>query len=416
MLFKLRNGFVAIGTMLLLSAVCGCNRSAKADVEKSVNNDTSSVLADKPLAAFQKDLLDLAFDTASAIPANPHIKDRSRQQEAVVLACIKLDQPKRALQYTEAIENWLNGLCYANLAYYLVEHGQTNEASRYLKIAADLSESAEDWRKDRIRVRLAQAHALLGQTPKADLFESGVADSEKGKVAPLKAMNGGKDAFDEQMKTLDAMIATGNFDLQRNALESCVKLFNGFYSDAARRALAEKKIRISWEKLPVHIRLDLLAELAGYALDHADKVKSLELVNDSQTMMNQYQWPMEVRIPLIAKLAELRFRSGDQAKARTDADAALALFDDPAQNTIVDIWRAGALRPLAHTYQMMGDSKASSSVYQQVVEEGVKNPNSRPRAEDLTATCVAMALDGVEPDTTFVGRLRQIKKGLGNPW
>lgn len=402
--------------MLLLSAVCGCNRTAKADVEKSVKNDNSSVLADKPLAAYQKDLLDLAFDTASAIPANPHIKDRSRQQEAVVQACIQLDQPKRALKYTESIENWLNGLCCANVAFYLAEHGQANEASRYLKIAADLSESAEDWRKDRIRVRLAQAHALLGQTPRADLFESGVVDSEKGKVAPLKALTGGKDAFEEQMKTLDAMIATGNFDLQKNALESCAKMFNGFYGDAAHRALAEKKIRTSWEKLPVHIRLDMLMELTGYALDHSDKVKALNLVNDTQTMMGQYDWPLEVRIPLIAKLAELRFRSGDQAKARTDANAALALFNDPAQNKIVDIWRAGALRPLAHTYQVMGDVKAARAVYQQVMEEGVKNPNSRPRAEDLTATFVAMALDGVDPGTALLSRLHQIKKGLGNPW
>lgn len=399
------------GCALALS-ICGGGRNAQAETKAGI----SSSVVDRPLAGYQAELLDLAFDTATSIPVNPFVKERSRQQEEVVVACIKLDQPQRASQYTKKIINWLKGSCEADLAIYYAQKGQPETAEKYLKSARTQSEIAEDWRKDRIKVKIAQFYALLGQSQQAEQFEKDVVDSEKGKVAAIKAARGGKESFDEQVKALDAMIASGNFDLQQNALESYAKLFNSFYADAGQRVMAEKKIKSGWEKMPIAIRFDMMTELTGYTLDHGDRAKSLELVNETQKFLDEYQWPQEERFPRVAKLAELRFRAGDKTKARADADGALALFNNPPKNTITDIWRAGALRPLAHAYQVMGDAKAALTVYRQVIEEGVKNPNSRPRAEDLSATCAAMAVDAVAPDAALLSRIRQIKRSLAEPW
>ena len=55
-------------------------------------------------------------------------------------------------------------------------------------------------------------------------------------------------------------------------------------------------------------------------------------------------------------------------------------------------------------------------MYKTAVEEGTANPNSRPRAEDLTATCCSMALSAVEPDKELWAKLKQIYEGLGEPW
>lgn len=396
----------------LALSICGCDRNAQADTNTGGFNGA----LDRPLAAYQTALLDLAFDTATSIPVNPFVKERSKQQEEVVVACIKLDQPQRALKHTEQILNWLKGSCEADLAYYFAQHGQLDAAQQCLKTAKIQAEIADDWRKDRIKVKIAQVYALLGQSQEADQFEKDVVDSEKGKVAHVKAAKGGTQTFDDQMKEMDTLIATGNYDLQKNALDSCAKLFNSFYGDAARRSLAEKKIKATWDKLPVFIRIDLLTEMAGYALEHADQAKAIELVNDSQRILDEYQWPLEEQLPIAAKLAGLRFRAGDKAKARADADGALALFNNSEKNKIVDIWRAGALRPLAHAYQIMGDAKAALTVYRQVIEEGVKNPNSRPRAEDLSVTCSDMAVNAVEPDAELWSRMRQIKGSLAEPW
>ncbi len=64
----------------------------------------------------------------------------------------------------------------------------------------------------------------------------------------------------------------------------------------------------------------------------------------------------------------------------------------------------------------MDDTAAALMVYKRAVEEGVENPNSRPRAEDLSATCLSMALHMVEPDAELKNRIRQISEGLGDPW
>src|SRR5262249_52432360 len=116
-----------------------------------------------------------------------------------------------------------------------------------------------------------------------------------------------------------------------------------------------------------------------------------------------------------ANLAELRYRAGDEKNARGEADRAL-LFFDTARVQIVNIWRAGALRAVAEAYRTMGDKAATLKVYKRAVEEGVGNPNSRPRAEDLGERSCSMALQGVEPDEDLRGRLHQVCDALAEPW
>ena len=52
----------------------------------------------------------------------------------------------------------------------------------------------------------------------------------------------------------------------------------------------------------------------------------------------------------------------------------------------------------------------------QVIEEGMENPNSRPRCDDLVETLVAMAKAGIEPRPALTQRIREIVAGLGEPW
>jgi hypothetical protein len=64
----------------------------------------------------------------------------------------------------------------------------------------------------------------------------------------------------------------------------------------------------------------------------------------------------------------------------------------------------------------MGDKSIALSMYKQAIEEGGANPNSRPCAEDLSATCCSMALAGVEPDEELWMRIHQAYGALGHPW
>ncbi|MGC9326175.1 MAG: hypothetical protein ACP5I1_00945 [Candidatus Hinthialibacter sp.] len=377
-------------------------------------NDSSS-LSDKPLSEYRDLLLDAAFDAASAIPIAPHIKDRSKAQEKVVEACLELDQPDRALAYIERIENWRKGLECANLAFYWAQRGDAAAMKRYTDLAASIADREEDWRRDRIRVRIAQAYAWLGQIQQADSFLVDSADSEWIKVESVKAMRCDHESFDDQVQRLDSYIAQGNFDLVLHSLEAYVQLYNRFYKDKEKRILLEHKIKTAWETIPIPNRIDLLEDLADFELEHSDSGKAFEFIGEAQDYLDRYQWRLEHRLPLSAKIIRMRHRAGDSKRAHSDADAAWNLFLKEGE-AIVDIWRAGALLPLAEAYQSLGDHNAALAVYKRAVEEGVANPNSRPRAEDLSAACCSMALSGFEPDEELWKRIDQIYKGLCRPW
>jgi len=354
------------------------------------NDETASNSSAKesPLEAYKVELLNIAFGAASAMPVDPHIKSRSLVQEKVVKACLELEQPERALEYIERIDNWRRGAAFADLALYYARYGaMKKKVETYLDRAAEVADRTEDWRRDRIRVKIARIEAMTHQT----------------------------DSFDEQMKELDRLVSTGKFDIVKNALEAYCELYNRFYTDAERRALIESRLKASWSDMPISIRIELLMELAGSSIAHKDRATALRLVKEAGKMMDSAKWLPRFEIPLRAGLAGLRFAAGDEAPARASLQDALDMFDVDRER-IVNIDRAGILRPIAEAYQMMGDAGSAGNIYRRALEAGIENPNSRPRAEDLAATCCSMALHGVEPDADLLSRIQKILDGLGNPW
>ncbi len=412
----LRNRFILIAAGVVWPALlCGCDRKSGLGPSAADRPVQAVSISDQPLAEYQIKLLELAFQTASAIPKNPHIKDRSRAQEAVVMACLKLEQPGRAAQYCQGIDDWRRGLCYAELAFYYAKRGAVEMAREYLNQAQQICDEAQDWRKDTIRVKIAGVLVLLGQNDQANQYEIGVVDSQKGKVAGIRAMQCDEGAFEEQMQTLASLGKEGGFDILQNVQQAYALLFNRFYSDMQRRDRIEQEMKSLWNTMPYFVRMELLMTLAGFALNHGDSVKALELVQEADTFLKDSQWRLDHRISMMASLSAIRFKAGDTTTARNDCDAAHALFD--AQRlSIVNIDRARTLHKLAEAYQVMGDTRTALLVYKKAVEEGVENPNSRPRAEDLSAACCSLVLSAVEPDAELWTRLNQIREGLSQPW
>jgi hypothetical protein len=384
----------------------------------------SAALADKALAPYQEKLLDLAFKAASSLPTNPHQKNRARMQGDVVAACFELDQPRRALRCIEKIDNWRRGLGLADYAFYCAKHGGTSpdvsEIEHYLSQAQEIADThrgddAQDWEKERILGSIAATRLVLGQKEQAGAIAKKLESAEAARIEPVKAGLADAAACDRQLDAMDHLVVAGTFDQIQFGLRACAQLYDLHFGDAERRAKIEAKIESSWAKLPLQIQIELLEELAGYALAHNEPAVALQQVHLARTMVDGANWAADDRIPLVARLAGLRFRCGERDPAKADADAALALFD--AQRTkIVDIYRAKVLRSLAESYQTMGDTGDALRCYIRAVDAGVENPNSRPRADDLAATCVSMAIHGVPPDGELSDRLVAIGDKLGPPW
>src|SRR5205814_8061276 len=92
-------------------------------------------LTDTTLQPWQGDLLELAFRAVSAMPTEPHRKNRAMAQERVVMACLQLDQEGRALRMLEQIDGWQQGTCYAELAWHCAQRGNTAPVLRFLEQA-----------------------------------------------------------------------------------------------------------------------------------------------------------------------------------------------------------------------------------------------------------------------------------------
>lgn len=402
----------------------GCSPQAQA--AGTLSSVPSTPVVDATLAPERIELLDIAFRAASAFPAKPHIKNRSRVQESVVEVCLELDQPRRALGFAEQIASWRRGAALADFAFYCAEHGDAAEALQQLELAgeiarqfdvltADEDSTAQGWQRDRIRSKIARAYLRLGRVDDARQFEADLAPSEAGRVAAVRATQIDAMEFDQHLNTLDTLVLSGNFDQLRGALEAYAQLYDRFYADAKRREKLEGRIDVAWKKLPIQVRVESSIELIQSALGHSDQVHARELVAKALALVDGSTWTPESGIPLRAQLAELRNRAGEAEQARHDADAALVIYE-AQRGDIVDIYRAGTLRPLAEVYLALGDGAKALELYRKTLEEGVLNPNSRPRAEDLVATCCSLASHGLAPDAELRRRLIQIFDGLGDPW
>ena len=377
--------------------------------------EASCSLSTPPLSQTQTDLLKMAFEIASKIPNNPHIKDRSRTQESVVDACLQLGQASLACGYLAKIENWRRGSCCAEVAFFLAQRNCANDARKWIGLAKRISDSREDWRGDRIKSKIAKTLVLLGETEKAKELESKVDKSERGEVSKVLASYSEPVSFESQMDYLSQETATNDFDLTKNALETYVELFNRFYTDEAKRSLIVEKMKEAWTPLPVFLRIDLLIKLAEHALKHRDQTKALEIIDEGRKLVEEHQWRLEHRMPYAARLAELRYLSGEAQRACAEAEALFARFLDEG-HLIVNIYRAETLIPLGKAFVVMGESTHAQTVFKRAVEEGTENPNSRPRAEDLSAICTSLALCDFEPDSALWARMHEIQAGLGHPW
>jgi hypothetical protein len=156
-------------------------------------------------------------------------------------------------------------------------------------------------------------------------------------------------------------------------------------------------------------------KLAQTAIDHQDNENALTLVAEATTIFETIQWAPEFRIPISVELSVLRYQGGQQERARREIDLALQRYQTEHQK-IMPTSRAAVLRNIAEAYASMDDPIAAAAAYRQAAMEGAENPNARPRAIDLAATCCSMARFAIEPDEQLWTTLRMSDEGLTHPW
>ncbi len=404
---------VAVAAALALGAPAGAVRAAD-----SARPEPPPALADlalpddAPIEPWRADLLELAFDTAGALPLNPHVKNRARALQSVVTACLELDQPRRAMRILHGIPNWRRGLACGNVALYCARHGHTEPVLPLLNAAATHAAEREllAWRRDSILAKIAQARAWA---EKAETEGGAPADGGDEALPAPAAMDDA--AFEARLKEIEALVQTADLDAVRKAVETATPLMGDVWDVAARRDRVEQVIRDSLRALPPILRVQSLRRLALVAAEKGDTAKAQGFLGEGFAIVDASRWIPEYRLRMAAELCEAQARAGGAAGAKRRADAIRKDFERDVEK-IVNMFRGNVLRPLAEAYQAMGKTETARAVYGDALTQAVVNINSRPRAMDLVAICCSMARHGVEPDEALWARLREVREGLGHPW
>lgn len=383
---------------------------------------------DAACAPFQRELLELAYEAASKFPKFPHRKNRGRAQEIVLAGCFELGLPLLALQFAPQAEGYRRGMAYADFAYYSIQQGVTKDVQRYLDLATEVAdqeaavENKQQWRVDKVRLKVARALAALGSLDEASKVAGEIGASSRGavdsnwastvssRVATMTLEQGSRDLED-----ITASFSNQSLGEQYSSLMVLSGLHGRFFTEKAFREQLEERLLVRFFKLPANLRLDAIAPLVGHYLANEDVDGARDVIVKMAEIVAGANWRLEDKLPELARIAELHVDTGDTERARQELEQALEMFHE-GRDDIVGIYRCEALRPVALGFHKLGDKEQADGLLALAIEEGVQNPNARPRCDDLVETCVAMALRRVEPSGALMARLREVSEGLKDPW
>lgn len=357
-------------------------------------------LVDAPLSASGEMLLRISFDAVSAMPVDPLVKDRSRTQERVVDACLELDQPLMALGFIKQIENWRRGMGYANYSFYSVKQGVTNQVDSFLKEADRIAWTAkQEWRRDEVLERIQDVRLLLnGDLKVQQQIESNTAG-----------------AFEKRFRDMETCAAEKDFDHLKTAMELGTSLYRDIYNtEEFRGKVAEKLVEVR-SQLPVFLRLEYMQRMVRVAVDYQDFGTAKDIAKQMQRLISDHSWPGEYHVRALAALANVFALVGEVDSGEHILRKARSVYEENRE-AIVNIDRADTLIPVAEAALAMQMSDIAKEIYVTALHESLENPNSRPRADDLSLIATSMALQRFDVDDALMAQMKGILDNLDHPW
>lgn len=401
-------------------AVGAGDRQSAPSVGSELSQAPSGEAGATALQPFRVRLLDLGRDSAEAIPVDPHERDRARVQEVVAMAALRLGDLRRTERCAREITTWRRGSVYGELAAAHAAKGDRPEAERFIRAAQELGPRVLDWQRDRIRVGVARAQALLGEAERVRELEALVGDAERGKITATRAAKATPEQFAAMIEDVRKATASGSLDATANALETCIGLAAALDADEARWSEIDAVFGSVNGKIAREIYIGALLRLADVRLDDVELVagardQARALVARATAVRDEVRWAPESELPITASIARRIARLDGNDAGVAELERGLASFK-ANEERVANVFRAQALRPAAETMVDLGGRERAVEIFRWAIEAGALNPNARPRAEDLAQTCASLAVAGIEPDEAMWSRLGAIRAGLVDPW
>ncbi len=423
MRFTSKQTTVALITQLIIFiGQSGCvdvsTNTKNATVLKQPQPDmpTTQNPASPPLANLSRDnLLDLAFQISTSIPTEPFPSDRAKMQALVAQACIKNGSLIQATQYASKIEGWRQGELFALIGQQYATANETQRARDFAARAMEVATNETDWQRERIVIETAKIYLQLGDSAKVSTLLEGATQAELGKLETARTAIVLESQLDNQADMFDKAIATMNFDLARGAIEGYLVWLDRVSEDEIRTTRALKAIDDALLGLPLDLQVRYGVDLADHLNKNLKRDLAILKLDKATEIFSATTFLPEDVAPLGAMLARARIRMGDEQSARLILQRLYSEYSTRREG-IVNLRRATSLRAMAEGFCELGDSDDAIACYNLALEEGTINPNARPRAEDLGATCISMAEYGISLTPELKNRIDTIRSSLTYPW
>jgi tetratricopeptide (TPR) repeat protein len=222
--------------------------------------------------------------------------------------------------------------------------------------------------------------------------------------------------FELQAAAFDKAITANNFDLARGAVEGYLSWLERLpNNDPARRERIVAAVSGALAKFPADVRVRLMERTAEILAKQGDVAAARDWLSRAAAVLAATGLQEEDITPAKCDLAVSRARIGDRDEALADLDAAKRDYLE-RRFRIQSPFRAQSPRALAEGYAAVGDLDSAINCYQTALSDGIVNPNSCPRAEDLAATCASIARSGVPVPDDVQDRIKRIRVDFRDPW
>lgn len=423
-------------SLLLMSPLItfiACSKAESNDLvsEQSILSESDrvpSTVAPAALAPWKSDLLRLAFDAASKFPINPHKKNRGRVQDLVVSTCFELDQPNLALSFAPRIVGWRRGVAFADYAWCCAKQGDGKGVAQYVRLAESVlsdmaaDPTAQEWRADKVLHKIARAWSALGQIEKAsaalrkvDPTSSGAVDAGWSDTVASRVEHLTKADARDELRRIENVFLAQSLGEQFTSLLIIGAVYDRFYQEEGLRSFAAELILERFVKLPPKLRLDVMAKLVATHIRFDDKPGAYEVIRQMDELISSFNWRAEELLPERARIAKLMFDAGHPELAKQELEKSLLHYHEH-RDEVVNIYRCETLRSLAIAWHHIGVFDRANDLMEVALEEGLENPNSRPRCDDLVESCLALVRAGMQPSEDLWRRVKEISKALGEPW
>ncbi len=366
--------------------------------------------------------LEWGFRFATAIPAKPHIVDRSNSQYSVLNLYLEKQMPEKAATLADRIDDWHRCLFYADLAYYFAERDSIEKARHYLDQAGDCWKGLEGfnagWQKDRVSVQMAKSRVLARLEGGTEAFDEKLpAESAASNTAfRLSRLDGNIDEFGNRIDQLAAMETSEYMEVKRDVAVAYISILKQLGKNATEAQCTSLQTHIYSiaGKLPRLLEHEILSRLSQTAFDTEHREMGKAVFAHALEQLRAQKRNPRYDVSSLSELARIWCHAGEEPSRSASL---LNEADDLLKTSgLGDSDRIPALVSLALGYGICGNENGAWDNFHNALQTAASLVNARPRAMAITRICNGIAQWGAPLPDEMEKELTRLYGALGDPW